>query len=210
MVNFNSIIKETEKRLKLPLPGTSAHLKMASDIRLSELTEGYDIPNADKSSVLILLYPHRDSICFVLIKRQNNNSVHSGQISFPGGRMEGTDSSYIETAMREANEEVGINLNEVTIIGSLTELYIPPSNFLVFPVISYMKTRPELTPNKNEVAEIIEADLLALINTDSVNWKEIEVRGVRLKTPYYSIDGHTVWGATAMILSELIAIMKPE
>jgi hypothetical protein len=73
-----------------------------------------------------------------------------------------------------------------------------------------MKTRPELTPNKNEVAEIIEADLLTLINTDSVNWKEIEVRGVRLKTPYYSIDGHTVWGATAMILSELIAIMKPE
>ena len=208
MSSIEETAKKLRTRLELPLPGTSAHLKMASDIRLNELTNGYDIENAKKSSVLILLYPCKNSLCFVLIKRQNDGGVHSGQISFPGGAMEKSDDSFYKTALREANEEVGINADEVQVIGTLTELYIPPSNFLVFPVIGYMNKKPQFTPDHREVAEIIEADLFSLINTKVANWKEIEVRGTKLKTPYYNINGYTVWGATAMILSEFIEVIK--
>ena len=208
MIKVENIVTKLKNRLKFPLPGTSAHLKMASDIRLNELKSGYNIANAMKSSVLILLYPHYDSIYFVLIQRQKDGGVHSGQISFPGGKIERSDSSFIETAVREANEEVGINRKDVKIIGSLTELYIPPSNYIVFPVIGYMDSKPNLIPGPDEVAEIVEADLLKLVNTDIVKWKEIEVRGHKLEVPYYDVNGYTVWGATAMILSELIEVIK--
>jgi len=208
MTEIEDIAIKLKNRLKLPLPGTLAHLKMASEFRLEELKAGYSFINAKKSSVLILLYPNKDSIMFVLILRQNNGGVHGGQISFPGGAMEKADNNHYETALREANEEIGINANKVKIIGSLTKLYIPPSNYLVFPVVGYLNSRPKLTPDPKEVAGIIEADLLSLINTKSTNRKEVEVRGTKLNTPYYNINGYTVWGATAMILSELIEVIK--
>jgi 8-oxo-dGTP pyrophosphatase MutT (NUDIX family) len=208
MSNIEEVAVKLKNRLKRPLPGTSAQLKMASDIRLNEMVNGYDIKNARKSSVLILLYPDNSNIYFVLIKRRNDGGVHSGQISFPGGAMEKSDGSFYETALREANEEVGIDTGDVKIIGSLTELYIPPSNFLVFPVLGYMNTRPVLTPDPGEVAGIIEADLFKLVNTGKAEWKKINVRGYKVNSPYYDIGGHTVWGATAMILSEFIEIIK--
>ncbi len=208
MNQIEEIATKIKNRLKRPLPGTSAHLKMATKFRLNELKSGYDVSKAKKSGVLISLYPNNGSLFFLLIERQKDRGIHSGQISFPGGAMEKSDKDYFETAIREANEEVGLKKEDINIIGSLTELYIPPSNFLVFPVVGYLNSKPIPVPDPNEVAGIIEADLTKLLNSVNVKWKKIEVRGHKIKAPYFDINGYTVWGATAMILNELIEIIK--
>ena len=205
---FQHFILALENRLKLPLPGEKAHLKMASKIRLKELQSIYNTSKAISSGVLILLYPEDNSIKTVLIERQKYDGVHSGQVSFPGRRQEEGDKSLIETALRESNEEVNTNPANVEIIGTLTELYIPPSNFLVLPIIGYLKTKPNLIPEKNEVAEIITADISFLFEKKLKKEKTINVRGYKIKAPYYDVQGHIVWGATAMILSELAEVIE--
>ena len=206
--DFQHFILALKNRLKLPLPGEKAHLKMASKIRLKELQSIYNTSKAISSGVLILLYPEDNSIKTVLIERQKYDGVHSGQVSFPGGRQEEGDKSLIETALRESNEEVNTNPANVEIIGTLTELYIPPSNFLVIPVIGYLKTKPNLIAEKNEVAEIITADISFLFDEKPKKEKIINVRGSKIKAPYYDVQGHIVWGATAMILSELAEVIE--
>jgi len=203
MEDFNTFIAKLEKQLQKPLPGKKAHLKMASKVRLNELKGEYDISSAKQSSVLILLYPFNNSIFTVLMKRATYNGVHSSQISFPGGQKDKSDNSFIETALREANEEVGIIPENVKIIGKLSEMYIPPSNFLVHPFIGFSNKKPHLIPDAIEVAQIIEADLETIFHLSDFRETELEVRGKKIKTPYYSINGHVVWGATAMMLSEL-------
>lgn len=195
-------------RLKKPLPGNKAHLKMASKVRLKDLKFNHDTSTAIKSSVLILLYPHEDKLKTVFIKRQTYDGVHSGQISFPGGRVEETDSSLIETALRESNEEVNIDPDKVNIIGTLSEMYIPPSNYLVLPVVGYQNSKPTFIPEKSEVAEIIEADIDFLFNDKLVKETLLDVRGYKIEAPYFDVHGHIVWGATAMILSELKDVIE--
>lgn len=207
-VKYSSFINHLENQLKLDLPGSAAHLKMASRIRVEELMHSYDVSLAKPSSVLILLYQKENCIYTVLMKRQTYDGVHSGQVSFPGGKKENNDFDLKETALREAHEEVGINAGDVKIIGSLSDLYIPPSNFLVTPYIGIQNLVPHLTPEKSEVAEILEVNLADLFREDVKGVKEIKVRGSQIIAPYYSLNGHTVWGATAMILSELIDVIK--
>ena len=206
--DFQSIINSLEKRLTMPLPGEEAHLKMASKTRLKELGSVNDTSGAIPAGVLILLYPENRNINTVLIERQKYDGIHSGQISFPGGRKEEIDKSLIETALREAKEEVNIEPENVKIIGTLTELYIPPSNFLVLPVIGYLKTKPNFIPDDNEVAQIITADISFLFDDKYKKEKIIHVRGYKIKAPYYEVKGHVVWGATAMILNELSEILE--
>lgn len=208
MEDFNTFIAKLEKQLKRPLPGNKAHLKMASKIRLNELDNGYDTSTAKQSSVLILLYPFQNSIYSVLMERTSYNGVHSGQISFPGGSWEKKDNSFQETALREANEEVGILPNDVEVIGQLSDMYIPPSNFLVHPFVGFSNKKPQLFPEASEVAQIIEADLETIFHHSDFREMELEVRGEKIITPYYNIDGHVVWGATAMMLSELKEVIK--
>ena len=207
MEDFNTFIAKLEKQLKRPLPGNKAHLKMASKLRLNELDKGYDISTAKQSSVLILLYPFHNSIFTVLMERTSYNGVHSGQISFPGGGWEKRDNNFQETALREANEEVGILPNDVKVIGQLSEMYIPPSNFLVHPFIGFSDKKPQLFPEASEVALIIEADLKTVFHHSDFKEIELEVRGQKIITPYYNINDHVVWGATAMMLSELKEIV---
>ncbi|NOX47294.1 MAG: CoA pyrophosphatase [Chlorobi bacterium] len=203
MENFNRFIAKLKKQLRKPLPGKEAHLKMASRARLNELKGKYDTSSAKQSSVLILLYPFKASVFTVLMKRNSYNGVHSGQISFPGGSHEKSDGSFIETALREANEEVGILPENVKIIGELSDMYIPPSNFMVHPIVGFSKEKPHLIPDATEVAQIIEANLTAIFNETDFKEMELDVRGHKIKTPCYNVNGHVVWGATAMMLSEL-------
>lgn len=163
-----------------------------------------------KCAVLVLLYPKNKSINMVLILRNAYKGVHSAQVSFPGGKKDDTDTNLLETALRESEEEVGIDRKEVKIIGELTDLFIPPSGYLVQPYVGYSINTPKFTPNKKEVSTIIEAPLEMIMDDSNIGKKKIEVSTLkrRINYPYFNIMDHTVWGATAMMINELREIIK--
>ena len=197
-----------ERRLQQTLPGRSAQLKMSSLARIREWIKLSPPNDAVQSSVLILLYPFGGQTRLVLMLRPEYRGVHSGQISLPGGKYEDTDDSLIYTALREAREEIGINPAFVQIIGQLTEMYIPPSNFMVTPVVGYQASRPEFRADPKEVAKIIEIELDDLLDRRNIRNRTIKLSaGIPLKVPCFYINGNIIWGATAMILSEFREIV---
>jgi len=208
---FPEVIHAIESELLMPLPGQDIQLRMSSIRRLREMTDQSQTANAIKSSVLILLYPssYENEISIVLIQRPSYEGIHGGQISLPGGRSEEIDNDFKETALREAKEEIGIDPGKIIILGVLTELYIPPSNYLVLPFLGYVSERPVFVPDPKEVAGIIEITLKDLLNEANIRYKNIYVRpGLSVYGPCFEIDHHTIWGATAMILNELKEILK--
>jgi 8-oxo-dGTP pyrophosphatase MutT (NUDIX family) len=208
-MDFSHLISLLEERLPAPLPGKVAHLKMSPqpiDLRRfeSEFPE-----NIRKSGVLILFYPSGDDIHFPLIKRPEYPGFHSGQVAFPGGKMEIGDENIVQTALREAEEEIGIDRKQVRVLGQLSDLYIPTSNFLVSPVVGFLEDCPELEADQHEVARIILCKLKALLGPEIRKEKVMDLeQDVKLNAPYFEIDGEVVWGATAMILSELIHVLQ--
>lgn len=210
-MQFDEFIGMIGKKLTFPLPGIDSQLKMASMRRV--LIDGKMVPPRDvrKGGVLALFYPSNGRICIVLIKRTEYPGVHSGQISFPGGRWEFGDKDMISTALREAQEEIGVDRNKVTTMGILTELFIPPSNFLVTPVVGFTAERPEFRPDPDEVDRIIEISLDDLLDVRTKQEQEITIYpAVQLKVPCFYVDGNVIWGATAMILNELIDVISRE
>ena len=162
------------------------------------------------SSVLVLFYPFNARIKLLLMLRPPYRGAHGGQVSFPGGKFEEGDITLERTALREAYEEVGFDPSRVNIIGRLTELYIPPSNFLVHPFVGYCTARPSFTINKREVEKLLEVEVQELLDETIVKTKTVEQSstGIKFETPSFDLHGETVWGATAMILSELKEILK--
>lgn len=203
---FNDFINHLQAQLRQPLPGQEAHLKMASATRLRLKHQ----PNerTRRSAVLILFYPYRDQIVLPLILRPKYDGVHAGQMAFPGGRYEKTDENLIRTALREAQEEIGIKAADVQILGKLTELFIPPSNFYVLPVIGKLHYKPDFYPDPREVEAVLEVTLDELMDESIVGSSLLDVRGVTIDAPFYGIQGHKVWGATAMMISELLTIIR--
>lgn len=192
-----------------PLPGLEAQLIMAGKKRLKFPFRNGVPSTARPSGVLILLYPFREDIYFVLMRRPDYTGVHSGQISLPGGKFEENDRDLIETAIREAKEEVGIEPSAVNIIGKLTPLYIPPSNYIVTPVVAWTQQRPEFIKDPREVDEIIEVSLNDFLNELNVQTKRIRLfMGLSANFPCYYVGENIIWGATAMILSEFRVILK--
>lgn len=164
--------------------------------------------NHRKSGVLLLFYPDGKSTFFPLIKRPEYLGFHSGQVGFPGGKMELEDENIIQTALREAEEEVGVVRSSVQVLGTLSDLYIPASNFLVSPVVGFLEKRPDMVPEAKEVSRIIHTELPILLNPEIRKQKILELGpNIRLDTPYFEIEREVVWGATAMILSELIHLL---
>ena len=165
--------------------------------------------NPKKSAVLILLFPVDNKIYTLLIQRPVYDGVHSGQVAFPGGKFEEKDIELEQTALRETFEEVGVSSKEIEIIGKLTDIYIDPSNFLVSPFIGFINKQPDLIMDAYEVQKIITVDLFSLNDTGIISEKIItHSNGYKIKAPYYEIDGLTVWGATAMIISELNLVVE--
>jgi len=185
-------------------------LQMTSNRRVREMMEFRKPGQAIKSSVLVLLFPGKEDAqpTFVVTLRPTYEGIHSGQISLPGGRFELTDENLIQTALRETDEEIGVDPAEVTIIGQLTELYIPPSNYLVQPYVGYTSGSPVFHPQPKEVEQIIEIPVRQLLDKQNVVEKEISVAGIQFSTPSFVIDGTTIWGATAMILNEFKEILR--
>ena len=169
----------------------------------------YKIPeDARIGSVLILLYERDNEIKTVLIQRTEYKGVHSKQISLPGGKQEHGESIQ-QAALREAEEEVGVNSKDITLIGELTQLYIPPSNFLVFPFIGCIDYAPSFLIQPDEVEELIEVSLDELNNPEIIHEKSLRLSsGTVVMTPFFEIQERTVWGATAMMLSEFLQVIN--
>lgn len=209
-MKFREFISTLERQLALPLPGLEVQLKMTSNRRQREMMAFRQSDHAMKSSVLILIYPRtiNERPSFVVILRPTYDGVHSGQISLPGGRFESTDKDLKFTALRETQEEIGIDPRKVRVIGQLTELYIPPSNYLVQPFVGFMDGIPDFLPQPEEVERIIEIPIEPLLDCKNLVMKEISVGGEFFSVPAFVIDGITIWGATAMILNEFKEILR--
>ena len=159
--------------------------------------------------VLLLLYRHQQTIHLVLTRRRDDLNSHAGQISFPGGRQEANETA-VQAALRETEEEIGVPPSSITILGELTSIYIPPSDFEVHPFVGWVNEgkRPSFVPETREVAEILEVPLLHLLNPNTREVGPIPVRGATYTVPYYNVNGHKVWGATAIMLSEFLGRLQ--
>ncbi len=166
-------------------------------------------PPADckQAGVLVLLYPQGGQLYLPLTRRPDNVEFHKGQISLPGGSQEDGESLQ-QTALREAQEEIGVQAAGVEVLGPLSPLYVPPSNFCVQPFVGYVERRPDFSVEAVEVAELVEAPVSALLDPATVREEDWEIRGGIWRIPFYQFGPHKVWGATAMILAEFVAVLE--
>lgn len=206
---FQFFINNLIDKLQKPLPGTHAQFELAHINRQKIELNSKETKLYKPSAVLILLYPnHHKKTSILLIERTTYNGHHSGQIAFPGGKAELTDSSLEETALREFFEETGSNETPI-IIGKLTPVYIPVSGFMVQPFVSYIHQKPTFLKNNFEVNLLIEWEVDQLLNSDNLKETTIEpITGSPIKTPYFDVNGKVLWGATAMMLNELKWLLK--
>ncbi len=204
------LITQLQHALGKPLPGRVAQFHMAH-VGRKLYAEPPD--HARKAGVLALLYPRADQWHVALMLRVNDNAQdrHSGQVSFPGGSFDPLlDRSLLDTALRETEEEIGVPRQDVQVIGALTDLYIPVSNFHVHPFVGFVSDTPLMTPQLKEVQCILEAPLIWLQNPAAQKRVDIALsQGLVLpQVPCFMVQDHIVWGATAMILSELLALLE--
>ena len=185
------------------LPGERAQVKMRPADRLAYI----DKDKCREAAVLILLYPDADSIHVVFIKRNEYNGPHSGQISFPGGMKELSDKDFMQTALRETEEEIGIAGSDIDILGNLSTFFIPVSNFCVYPYVGWYNKKPVFKPDKTEVQYLICPSLEALVHPENRKTGQFLRQGKPVTTPYIAIDKEMIWGATAMMLSEFIDLL---
>jgi len=204
---MDAFIQQLRAALQGPLPGRDAQFRMAHVGRRAYMEAPED---ARKAAVLILLFPQEGAWHVALMERSshNPNDRHGGQISFPGGSFDPQDTSLLHTALREAHEEMGIAPSEVEVLGALTDLYIPVSNFHVFPFVACIRQTPVFVPQMEEVRTVLTAPFSFFADEESVQITELVLAGggfVLKDVPCYLLDGHVIWGATAMIMSELTA-----
>lgn len=202
--NFKTLLKSS---LSKDLPGIKSHEKLMPGTRKRELKQNPG-KETKKSAVLFLFYPVNNVPHTVFIKRAVDGGVHSNQISLPGGQFEKSDKTLQNTALRESKEEININPDDVEIAGSLSKVYIPPSNFDMFPFAAISNTIPEFKANI-EVEAVLQVDVDTLLNPRTFQYKKIRYRtGEIIEVPCYFINNEIIWGATAMVISEFIDIIK--
>ncbi len=208
-MDFPIFIDHIPKIAKENLLGAKAHLKLAP-LERKHFNENTDYSKLAprKAAVLMLFYPKNGQTHFVLIQRNTYPGVHSSQIAFPGGKVEDIDADIFETALRETHEEVGISPTQISIVRSFTEIYIPPSNFMVYPVLGISHQELQFIPQESEVASIIEVPLLDLLNPENFSSKVMDTSYAKaISVPTFLFKKHHIWGATAMILSELKEVL---
>ena len=202
-------IEEIENALKRPLPGKKAQFIMAPGYR-----PDYDLEQVMKfnpriGGVLLLLDPSEGELKVILTLRKQYDGTHSGQMSFPGGKQEHTDTDLTATALRETHEEIGVDPGHIRIIGHLSELYIPPSNFLVYPSVGVMKEEATFKKQDDEVEEIVEIPLSFFLDEKSRSTTKIKVMGnTTADVPAFVYGRYIIWGATAIMMSEFVYLLN--
>ena len=208
-MNFEVFLKNIEVLKNTQLPGIEAQFKLAPKMRLEYNAKRIEANNPKIAAVLALFYPNdKNTVSLLLTKRAKYNGTNSGQVSFPGGKVEKSDLNLKETALRETFEEVGILQEKIDIVREITEVYIPPSNFSVTPYIGLLNNKPLFKVN-SEVAKIIEIPFSDLL--DDSRLASISITNSYMKetsVPCFNFDGSIIWGATAMILSEIKELLK--
>ena len=210
-MNFETFLKSVSKIKNLNLPGESSQFKMSPPFRRQLMDENREkMKYAKKAGVLALFYPDQNiNTNLILILRKTYKGVHSAQVGFPGGKLEKNDPDLAFTALRETEEEVGVIRDTVEIIKPLTQLYIPPSNFTVAPFLGVTEKTPTFIKQEDEVEDLIEVSLLDFM--DDKNTRNVKVMtsyNVELEVPAFDLNGYIIWGATAMMMSELKDLLK--
>jgi len=206
-------VEKLKEALAMPLPQDRAHILAAPKDRIEGLVNRQWPKTAKKSAVTILLFPEDGQLFTLLMKRVEDQGVHSGQISFPGGQKEEEDKDLLHTAIREYGEETGIVLGREDYIGPISDLYIPASNFLVQAFVAFIPHLPSFDPDFSEVQELHKIPLLELFDTKSFRDEEVVVRQRKnrtytIKAPCFMVKELCIWGATAMMICELRMIAE--
>ncbi|MCC5937503.1 MAG: CoA pyrophosphatase [Lunatimonas sp.] len=208
MIDLDSVVAKLVSAMEQPLPGREGQMLMAP-IPIDESRFGQvDNARVRRGAVLVLFYPGEAGCMVPFIKRPTYSGVHSGQVSLPGGKWDPEDEDLQITALRETYEEIGVPAAEITVFGSLSQLYIPPSNFSVLPFLGYTENKPRFRPDPHEVERLITCSFEYLASRDIRKKKPLQAGLQTLNAPYFDIDNEVVWGATAMILSELLFLWE--
>ncbi|WP_218598667.1 CoA pyrophosphatase [Polaribacter sp. NJDZ03] len=208
-MNFNDFKNKITQLKTTELGGLNAQFKLAPKIRLKYDADKITENNPRKAAVLALFYPNlKNETCFLLTQRASYKGIHSAQISFPGGKKDKTDSNLLKTALRETFEEVGVAEESIEIIRELTDVYIPPSNFLATPFLGYANQQPNFNLNYEveQTIEVLLRDLLCETNFTAIKMNTSYMDNVEV--PCFKLVGYIVWGATAMMLSEIKELFK--
>lgn len=206
-MQFEEFIKVLERQLSQPLPGKEAQAMLRPYSPLSPSLDPPALFTPKESAVMALIYPIANKPHLLLTERPIYKGAHSGQISFPGGKVE-KEESTLDAALRETKEEVGVNGELVNVMGELSNLYVWASNFNVNPYVGYLNEKPQFLPDPREVATILEAPLEMFFKPGVVKEKPLKnALGFGLNAPYFDVFDRTLWGATAMIISELIHVI---
>lgn len=210
-MNFNAFLLSVSKIEKVALPAQASQFKMSPPFR-EQLIEKYKerMKDAKRAGVMALFYPDIESETkLALILRKTYKGVHSAQIGFPGGKVEPNDISLEATALRETHEEIGVPTQQIEVLKQLTEVYIPPSNFYVQPYLGISKATPQFIKQEEEVEAIVEVSLSHFMDDSVVITSEVPTSyEKKVKVPAFELNGHIVWGATAMMLSEIKDLLK--
>lgn len=204
------LIDQLGNALNSSLPGYQAHQEVMSYARDNAREVRDTRSDFREGGVLVLLYPEQDRWQMVLIERPKYEGVHSGQIAFPGGAREDEDRTLEQTALREANEEVGLDTTKVELLGALTEVYIPPSNFVVRPYVGFMNEVPSLLKDDHEVEQILHVAIDDFLHEEAIQQEKIRLStGANLEVGAFKHQHHVIWGATAMMIAEFRRLLKP-
>lgn len=210
-MNFDTFLKSISKIEHIPLPGQDSQFKMSPPYRNELILKQEEaMKNAKKAGVMALFYPDVTyNTKLILILRKTYRGVHSAQVGFPGGKLEVDDPSLEYAALRETFEEVGVPIGAITVLKEMTKLYIPPSNFTVHPFLGITGVTPQFLKQDDEVEDLIEVTFTDFINDDHVTSQKIMTSlNKEVEVPVFKLNGHTVWGATAMMLSEIKDLLK--
>ena len=206
---FDQFSAQLLHAFKQPLPGKAAHELLKPYLKINKHLDAPQLLKPKVGAVMSLIYPVKNIPHILFIERPEYDGVHSGQIAFPGGTIEKTDASYLDAALRETYEEIGVESRQIKVIGALSEIYVLASNFMVYPFVGLLNDIPDLVLEKKEVANTLEVPLYRFFEPEIIKEKPIKnALGFTLMAPYYDLDGKVLWGATAMMVSELCAVIK--